>query len=121
MERELDGAVGPERVHGIDAESRQRQGGVGGSIEAYAHDWLAAFDAALSGEYGPQRLVSDVARISSRLVRDTAKLYVSGFEAVKTLANMPTSTTTTVEDPESAGWDPVGDPATIVHTAKPGP
>lgn len=109
MDREFDGAAAADGSRAIGTESRERPSGLGRSLEAYAHDWLAAYDAALSGEYGPQRLVSDMARTSARLVRDMARLYVSGFEILKTLAHMPTSARPTGGDLESGGPDSKND------------
>jgi hypothetical protein len=64
-------------------------GSIGSRFQDYVSDWIASFDAAINGEYDAQRLVTDVSRMTSRMVRDTADLFVSGFDVLNVLANMP--------------------------------
>jgi hypothetical protein len=64
-------------------------GGVGDNLREYVKEWFTAFDAALSGKYDAKRLVEDVSRMTSRAIRDTAKLVLSGLELAKAVANRP--------------------------------
>jgi hypothetical protein len=64
-------------------------GGIGDRVKAYASDWILSLNDALEGKYDAQRLVSDATRLTSRLVRDAAYLFVSGYEFVDTVSNLP--------------------------------
>jgi hypothetical protein len=63
-------------------------GGLGNRFQEYVSEWIASFDAAINGEYDAQRLVADASRMTTRMVRDTAQLFVSGFDVLSVLANM---------------------------------
>lgn len=63
-------------------------GGISGRVQDYIREWIASFDVAISGEYDAQRLVTDVSRMTTRMVRDTAQLFVSGFDVLNVLAGM---------------------------------
>jgi hypothetical protein len=64
-------------------------GSLGRRFQEYVKEWIASYDAALSGNYDAQRLVADASRMTTRVVRDTAELFVSGFDILNILANMP--------------------------------
>jgi hypothetical protein len=63
-------------------------GGIGGRLQEYVKEWIAAFDAAISGEYDAQRLVADASRMTTRMIRDTAELFVTGFDVLNILGSM---------------------------------
>jgi hypothetical protein len=63
-------------------------GGIGSRFQEYVSEWIASFDAAINGEYDAQRLVADASRMTTRMVRDTAEFFVSGFDVLNVLANM---------------------------------
>ena len=65
-------------------------GGIGSRFQEYVSEWIASFDAAINGEYDAQRLVADASRMTTRIVRDTAEFFVSGFDVLNVLANMGT-------------------------------
>ena len=61
----------------------------GDFIGDYAELWLTSLQQALNGEYTPSKLVSDAGRLTSRLVRDWAKLSVLAYEALEKVADIP--------------------------------
>jgi hypothetical protein len=84
-----DEAQGPSAALGgrtAEEVAQELVSGIGIRFEDYVTDWFAAYDAALNGDYDAGRLVSDASRMTSRLVRDTAKLFFSGFNAAQILA-----------------------------------
>ena len=63
-------------------------GGIGSRFQEYVSEWIGSFDAAINGEYDAQRLVADASRMTTRMVRDTAEFFVSGFDVLNVLASM---------------------------------
>jgi hypothetical protein len=63
-------------------------GGIGSRFQEYVSEWIESFDAAINGEYDAQRLVADASRMTTRMIRDTAEFFVSGFDVLNVLANM---------------------------------
>lgn len=63
-------------------------------------EWIGSFDAALKGGYNAERLTKDATRMTSELIRDAAKLFVSGYEFLELVADMPK---TTAPAPPAAG------------------
>ncbi|MGH9113187.1 MAG: hypothetical protein ACRDZN_12975, partial [Acidimicrobiales bacterium] len=64
-------------------------GAASDSMRQYVQDWIVSLNAALQGEYTAERLTKDATRITSRVIRDAAKLFVSGYEFVETISNLP--------------------------------
>jgi hypothetical protein len=79
---EVPTSSGEERV-------AELAGDMGDNLREYVKEWFTAFNAALAGQYDAKRLVKDASRMTSRAIRDTAKLVLSGFELAKTVANSP--------------------------------
>jgi hypothetical protein len=80
-------------------------GDLGDSLREYVKELFTAFDAALAGNYDAKRLVEDASRMTSRAIRDTAKLILSGFALATAAADRtgegtpPTGTPGTTEPP----------------------
>lgn len=58
-------------------------------LAEYAKELIGSFDAALKGEYTAERLAKDATRMTSELIRDAAKLFVSGYEFLELVADLP--------------------------------
>jgi hypothetical protein len=74
-------------------------GDLGDNLREFVHEWFTAFDAALAGKYDAKRLVEDASRMTSRAIRDTAKVILTGFELAKAAANHPRQGMTSTETP----------------------
>jgi hypothetical protein len=72
-------------------------GDAGDNLRQYIQDWIVSLNTALQGEYTAERLTKEATRMTSRMIRDAAKLFVSGYEFVETVSKLP-----------SAGPPPVG-------------
>ena len=70
-----------------EAAANELVSGIGGRFQEYVSEWIASFDAAINGEYDAQRLVADASRMTTRVMRDTAMFFVSGFDVLNILAN----------------------------------
>jgi hypothetical protein len=70
-------------------------------LAEYAKEWIGSFNSALKGEYTAERLAKDATRMTSELIRDAAKLFVSGYEFVELVADLPKPTTPASTGPAS--------------------
>jgi hypothetical protein len=59
------------------------------SLREWVKELSTAFDDALAGTYDAKRLVEDASRMTSRAIRDTAKVIVTGFGLATAVANRP--------------------------------
>jgi hypothetical protein len=78
-------AAGKDKT--AEAVTTELMGEVASRLQEYVKAWFASYDRALRGDYDAASLVADAGRMTSALIRDTAKLVMSGFDTARLLGN----------------------------------
>jgi hypothetical protein len=89
MAGKRDPAAAVQDRRRLEAATVELVSGTGSRFEEYAKEWITSFNDALDGDYDAERFVSDASRMTSRLIRDAAHMFVSGFEFLDAVSKLP--------------------------------